>query len=443
MSRAHWRFLVPSLAGAAVFLVPIPYQGALTVPMGILNDMLAAWLEPYASAVLLSLLSVSALLSLLLALGPPAWSARSPVLRRLFHVGPLWTTLRLAALLTALSIFTRSGPGWLWGASTGQVIYDLAIAVITLFTVAALLLPLLTDFGLMELVGSLLSPLFRRLFTLPGRSAVDASASWLATAAVGVLITSQQYQRGHYTAREACVIATNFSIVSLPFCLLVASVLNVADRFVAYYAAVTVIGLVLAVLMPRLPPLRGLPDLGIDGTPARREAAGSSAVEALRSGYAAALRRAQAAPGPVAYLSNSAVNLVDMWLSLLPGILTVGLLGVILVEHTPLFRLATLPLVPLLNGLGLPEAASAAPALLVGFVDMFLPVAVAREIDSELTRFVVAGVAVTQLIYLSEVGILILKLPIPLGFRQLLLIFALRTSIALPLFVLAGRLLLG
>ena len=73
---------------------------------------------------------------------------------------------------------------------------------------------------------------------------------------------------------------------------------------------------------------------------------------------------------------------------------------------------------------------------------MYLPALVGVNISSELTRFVVATVSVTQLIYMSEVGALIIKSKIPLGFFDIAQIFLLRTVISLPIAVLIGHLLL-
>ena len=46
--------------------------------------------------------------------------------------------------------------------------------------------------------------------------------------------------------------------------------------------------------------------------------------------------------------------------------------------------------------------------MVVGFADMFLPAVIGSGIESEMTRFVIAGVSVTQLIYMSELGGLLL-----------------------------------
>jgi nucleoside recognition membrane protein YjiH len=55
------------------------------------------------------------------------------------------------------------------------------------------------------------------------------------------------------------------------------------------------------------------------------------------------------------------------------------------------------------------------------------------NIDAEITRFVIGVISLTQLIYMSEVGILMIKCEIPLRFHHLFVIFLLRTIIGLPI----------
>ena len=113
--------------------------------------------------------------------------------------------------------------------------------------------------------------------------------------------------------------------------------------------------------------------------------------------------------------------------------MVIATLGLIFVEYTPVMNWLSYPFIPILELLRLPEAAAAAPAMLVGFAEMFLPAVVARDIESELTRFVIISVSITQLIYMSEVGVLILKTRIPLNFFDLIVVFLLRTLITLPI----------
>ena len=107
---------------------------------------------------------------------------------------------------------------------------------------------------------------------------------------------------------------------------------------------------------------------------------------------------------------------------------------------TPAFDWLSWPFRFLLEALQVESAREAAPALVIGFADMFLPALVAADIASGQTRFIIAVIAVGQLIFMSEVGVLILKSDLPLNILDLAMIFILRTLIILPLAVLGAGL---
>ena len=135
------------------------------------------------------------------------------------------------------------------------------------FLFAGLLLPLLLNFGLLELFGSLLTKIMRPIFNLPGRSAIDCMASWLGDGSVGILLTAKQYESGFYTQREAAIIGTTFSAVSITFALVVISQVQLEHLFVPFYLTVCFAGIMAAIIVPKLPPLSWKKDTYIDGTP--------------------------------------------------------------------------------------------------------------------------------------------------------------------------------
>ena len=425
------KFLLPSLLGAVAFLFPVREDGVFTIPMALLSGKLTAVLEPYMHYLVLGIITVSALASSALALRPPSPPAGR--LQQIFAVDRLWLAVRIAGFVMAVMIVFQIGPEAVWSERTGRIVlFDLAKQIVTIFVVASFLMPLLTDYGLMELLGTVLSPLFRLAFRLPGRSCIDALASWMASAPVGVLITSQQFDKGNYSGREAAVIATNFSVVSVPFCVIVADFMNLSHRFLEYYMTVVLCGLVAALITPRVPPLSRIPDKYSDAGQQYFEDLKPEA-GLLRAGLDAALRKAEQAPGFSALLKTAFHNLFDVWFGLLPALIAIGTMGLIVAEYTPFFQWVSFPLIWVLELLRIPEAPAAAPALVVGFADMFLPAVLASSIDSELTRFVVASVSITQLIYMTEVGVMILKTKIPLNLFNLVQVFLLRTAITLPI----------
>ncbi|MEH6591350.1 MAG: YjiH family protein [Halioglobus sp.] len=439
MDRLHrpgnyLKFLIPSLFGVGFFLLPVHVDGKWTIPMGVLSDGLKTLAADFMPTIVLSIVVVSLLGTLLVA----AFKSRTGEhkVSRLWHsfdVTLPWLILRLLGTGVALCIFFQWGPEWLWGENTGHVVfYDLAIPIVTIFIFAGFLLPLLTDYGLMELMGSLLRRPFQFLFGLPGRSSIDCMASWMAAAVVGVLLTSQQYDRGYYSAREAAVISTNFSIVSLPFCLIVAQFVGLDHMFIQYYLTVAAAGIFAAIVVPRLPPLSRIKDV--------YSAAGRQVLEeentdlpVVQRSLNAALGKAADAPGVKSWLTSAVSNVTDIWFGLMPPLMFIATAGLIIAEYTPVMYWISLPWVPVLELLQIPEADKAAPALMVGFAEMFLPAVVASGIESELTRFVIIATSIVQLIYMSEVGVFILKSNIPLSLWQLVQIFIIRTLVTLPL----------
>ena len=109
-------------------------------------------------------------------------------------------------------------------------------------------------------------------------------------------------------------------------------------------------------------------------------------------------------------------NVLDMWIGVAPVVMAFGTVALILAEYTGVFTFLGKPFEPILTVLGIPEAAEAAQTMVVGFADMFLPVILAEGfITSQITLFTIATISVVQLIYMSEVGGLILGTKIPIN----------------------------
>src|SRR5699024_8340635 len=96
---------------------------------------------------------------------------------------------------------------------------------------------------------------------------IDSLASWIGDGTIGVLLTSKQYEDGYYTKREAAVIGTTFSVVSITFTLVVIEKVDLGNMFVPFYMTVLIAGFVAALIMPRIPPLSRKKDSYINEAP--------------------------------------------------------------------------------------------------------------------------------------------------------------------------------
>jgi nucleoside recognition membrane protein YjiH len=261
----------------------------------------------------------------------------------------------------------------------------------------------------------------------------------LGDGSIGVLLTSKQYEEGFYSKREATVIATTFSAVSITFSLVVISEVGLEHMFLPFYLVVTLSGIVAALIVPRIPPLSRIPNTYCTDKPHSEDI--PAGMSAPRYGLNLALEKAENSPGFLGFFKTGFTSVAEMWLGTLPVVLGMGTAALIIAEYTPVFKWLGMPFIPLLQLLQVPEAAKASETVIVGFADMFLPSVIASSIESELTRFVVAGTSVAQLIYMSEIGSIIMGSKIPVSLPKLFLIFLERTVVTLPVIALFAHLL--
>ena len=122
--------------------------------------------------------------------------------------------------------------------------------------------------------------------------------------------------------------------------------------------------------------------------------------------------------------------------TLVPVTMCIGTLACCLSAYTPLFQWISLPFRWYFQLFGLEEAAASAPGAVVGLVDMFIPAMICSGIISVRTRFIVCILSLVQIIYLTEVGSIMLNSKMPITLTDLIIIFLEKTVIAIPLIVL-------
>ncbi len=433
-------FIVPSIIGLILFMFPLYVDGNITILVAILSGNLQATFANVIPTILVVLCLISMLGAILYQM-KIKWVQSIPLASQLFRVNPIWLSIRIFAFIFAAMIYFGVDFEMITGGNTGgMVFYDLLPVLFSVFLFAGLFLPLLLNFGLLEFIGALLIKVMRPIFNLPGRSAIDCITSWLGDGTIGVILTSKQFESKHYTQREAAVIGTTFSLVSVTFTLVIINTVGLEHMFLPFYFAVCVSSLVCALIVPRIYPLNKKPDLCIDGSKPKNEEVIPQGTTAFKYGVQLALERSEKESLVKNIFKEGVTNVLEMWIAVVPVVLGVGTIALILAEFTPLFKILGLPFYPILLLLNVPEALAASQTLAAGFADMLLPSVLATNITSDFTRFIIAAVSVSQLIYLSEVGSLLIGSKIPVSFKDLVFIFVERTVIALPVITLIAHL---
>ena len=435
------KFILCSAFGILMFLVPIPQGESFTTLLDFLKTGLKNLFGGSLDYILLVLLIVSAVISLIDYIAKPEFIRKNHYLKRAFSTTPFYLVSKILGAVFGCMVVFHVGPEVVTSVDTGVTMIDLCKTLFCIVLAFSFIMPFLTDCGIMEFLGVLAKPVVRPLFHVPGRASVDLIASWFGASNAAVILTREQYMRGFYTKREASYIMTNFSLVSIPFCLMIANTVGIANLFPAFYLCICITGIVLAVIIARIPPIRTIPDT-------YREKTGKQINEEVPQekgilSYALELSCQKAEKFNLRSILSSGFEVVmGMFFDLIPIVVAWGMIALMIATYTPVFKWISYPMGLYLQLFGVEEAFAVAPATLIGFTDMFIPALLITGIESVKTKFVIGVLSLVQIIYLTEVGAIIIKSEIPLNLWKLFLIFMERTLIAIPIIVLFANLVL-
>lgn len=428
------KFGVYSLVGILAFLAPVTIAGESSILMGHIKNFV---LDGYAGWVNALILFFSLVTIVGTTLGLVKKDFKDKTLNELFVTDKISSGLRILGAIFFILISFNIGPEFLLSEDTGGLMAgDLLPPLMVTFFIGVLLMPMLTSFGLVEFVGTLIAPVMRKVFRVPGYAAIDALASFLGDGTIGIVVTDQQYQKGYYTQRQAAIIATSFSIVGISFAAVVSDLLNFSHIFGYFYGTIIISTVVAGFIISRMP-LKKFKDEYYD-KPIETEDDSVS----LRNAIKLASRTASTT-SETEMIKDSLFKTLTIYITFIPIIMCVGTIGLILAENTNIFSIISMPLLPLLRVLGFAEevAKDMAPAMIVGLSDMYLPALFIENSSSQLAKFIVGTLSFSQLIFMSETGMILVNSKIGFNFWDIIKFFILRTVITFPVIYIVAMML--
>lgn len=256
-AKLIFKLFVPSALGILIFFVPIEIGGRSTILLDHMVSGARRWLGDASGLYALVLITAGAAYPLVRGY----WNRN--ITERVF------SGLKILGVLAALLALTGWGPAFLHEPDMLPFLFDkLVIPVSLIVPIGGVFLALLISYGLLELIGVLVQPIMRPIWRTPGRSAIDAVASFVGSYSIGLLITNRVYQAGQYSAREAAIIATGFSTVSATFMIIVARTLDLMSVWNAYFWLTLSITFLVTAITVRLPPLSSMDNNAADNEPA-------------------------------------------------------------------------------------------------------------------------------------------------------------------------------
>lgn len=409
------KLILFSFIGILFFFLPVEIGGKSTIPL----DHMVSWLRTASPT------GVEVYALLMIVAG-----SLYPFITGSWNVSTtqkVLSLLKIIGLITALMAFFAVGPAALFEKDMLPFLFDkLVVPVGLIVPLGAIFLAFLLGFGLLELVGVLLQPVMKPIFKTPGKSAIDAVASFVGSYSIGLLITNRIYKSGQYSAKEAAIIATGFSTVSATFMVIVAKTLGLMDIWNIFFWSTLVLTFVVTAITVRLRPLSQFDD----SKPIADET--DSELPRIRQAVNEGLHIADKS-API--VSSMLINLKEgllMAMSILPSIMSVGLIGLLLAKYTPVFEWLGIVFYPFAWLAQMPDPMLVAKASATGLAEMFLPALIAAKGDF-ITRFVAGQISIASILFFSASIPCILSTEIPISVKQILMVWFQRTAITLLL----------
>ncbi len=305
------------------------------------------------------------------------------------------------------------------------IMNNILVTICISIPAASLFLPLLVDYGLVDFVGVLVRPIMRPVFKLPGRAAVIMVSAFLGNFSVGHIAVNDQYKTGRMTEREAVVIGTSFSTVSVGFLLVLANNTGLNERgyWNLYFWTAFLITLLVSLIGVRIYPLKQIADAFCPGAkpkpelPIQEQLFRVAAEEALQTAenQEALVRR-------IAYIMKETIGVLGTVAS---GTAFFATAGVLLYTYTPLVRWVGYIFYPFMR-ISIPasEAVTACTGAAVSFIEVTLPALLVTVGEWSLrTRYMMAVVPVTSIIFLASFVPCLMATDIPVSFRDMVIVW--------------------
>ncbi|MGL5123607.1 MAG: YjiH family protein [Fusobacteriaceae bacterium] len=355
------------------------------------------------------------------------------------YILKLFLFFKIIGSIIGIIYFFSFGPKFLYEKNMLPFLFNkLVIPLSIIIPLGGMLISFLVNFGLLEFIGVLMERIMQGIWKIPGKSSIDAVVSFVGSYSIGLLITNKLYKEGKYSFKESAIIATGFSTVSITFMIIVAKSLNLMSFWNFYFWSSLAITFIVTAITIRIPPLRILPnsyygvkyeDLKIEGSIMKR---------AFKSGVYSAEKNKLSLTN---LLYKNLKDGILITTGILPSIISIGLLGLILVEYTTVFSYVGYIFYPFTYFLGLENPFLVATAISTGIAEMFLPTILVVE-SNLLVRYVVGVVCISEILFFSGSIPCILSSEFKIKISHLLFIWIERVILSLILSVIFAKLFL-
>lgn len=418
-NMAIFKFLVFSGLGVFMFFVNIEINGVSVIPIQHMINFVKATCGPIIPYYTLIMVTFGAV---------------APIVTKAYKKSKfdlVFTITKAFGVVISIMAIFNIGPAPLMKDDMIPFLFNsLVVPIALMIPLTGIAYVLMLNFGLVEFIGMFMRPIMKKIWKTPGESAVDAIVSFAGGYSLAVLLTSDFYKKGIYTRKQSIIISTGFSTVATSFLIVIANTLGIMEHWTLYFFTCLFVTFAVTAICARIYPISKEPEDYYDKPAEIVENKGGNL---FKNAFESGVEVAQNAEPLWVHLKRYYVgDAMKMASSVTASILTIGLIGLIVANFTPVFDWVGYIFYPFTRILQLPEPMIAAKAAAIEIAEMFLPslLVVATPM---VTKFTIAVTSVSAVLFFSASIPSLLSTDIPIKMRNILLIWVERTIFSLIL----------
>ncbi|WP_099189780.1 YjiH family protein [Tepidibacter mesophilus] len=402
------KFIIYNFVGIFIFFIPIKLNSKITIPIDHIIIYIYTQFLNYVCIYTLALIILGVFYPFI----TKSWNTN--------RFNKIISFFNFSSIFICIIFITNLNKFYFISKDMLSIIFNnIAIPISIAIPVGSVFLTFLIDYGLLEFIGTLMQPIIKPLFKVPGKSAINALASFLSNCSIGVLITDALFKDSKYSIKEASIIVTGFSTVSISSMLIIAKTLGLMRMWNSYFIITLIVTCLVTAITARIPPLSRKSHSYISS---------DSFIEAtidknfIQIAWNEAIKSINKPINLYKNIYHNFKNGLIVTMTVLPSIVSIGTAGLILSKYTCFIDLLAYIFYPLLKILQLPQPMLTAKSTSIGIIDLFLPSFLITN-SSFLTRFIIGVVSVSSVLSFCSSIPCILSTKIPLSIWELFLIW--------------------
>jgi nucleoside recognition membrane protein YjiH len=315
---------------------------------------------------------------------------------------------------------------------------DMLLKSVVLFSLSSIFMPLITDYGLLDIVEAYSHKYMKKTFKLSGKCVLNIMVYLFIDVFSGMFMTNKLYKKGKLRHSEACILVSCFSFMSIINCFYIADELKLESKVFTIVMSIF-LSLFVNYLVCRVWPLKDKKKSYLNKTSYKEN-------NFKKDKFKNAVRK---------YLSNKENNKLfsliienfkesfNIIMTILPNLVIIIFIGEFLINNTGLVDTISQTIHPIIELLKLPNKAQISEFICVSMFDKSRYIEFINNDIANIPILIIFIISIAQTISLTTNMIFISSTDIPLKKVELIIIGIEKFLITLTIISLVYYLIIG